>query len=89
MAGIATASGISDIAEWCYEGGRREVPSESSAEAKPRRDGQKPNRGNPGRTSGHGSAKSPATIGQGCRFGRGAVKAAKVTSGGLHRVPVD
>ena len=71
------------------KGGGREAPSERSAEAKPRPDGQKPNRGNPGRTSGHGSAKSTATIGQGCRFGRCAVKAVKLTSGDLLRVRVD
>ena len=32
--------------------------------------------------------KVHVTIGQGCRFGRCAVKAVKFTSGGLHRVPI-
>ena len=71
------------------KGGDREAPSERSAEAKPRPDGQKPNMRQSWSDERARFRKVPVTIGQGCRFGRCAVKAVKLTSGDLYRVRKD
>ena len=72
------------------KGGDREAPSEGSAEAKPRPDGQEPNNEAVWVGRAGPNPRSPvSTTGSGCRFGRCAAKAVKLTPGDLHRVRRD
>ena len=69
------------------QGRRREAGSGGSVEQSRDLTNRNRIRGNRGRTSGRRIAKSTSIKGHGCRSGRDAVKAVRLTPGGLCSVP--